>query len=78
MASKKLTDSRVQALKPKEKRYEVWARTGATGSFGLRVSPAGKKSFIAMYRHQGVLRRWTIGRYPQMSVSEAREAFIAD
>ena len=77
MASKKLTDSRVKALRPKAKRYEVWDKTGATGSFGLRVSPAGKKSFIAMYRHQGVLRRWTIGRYPQMSVSEAREAFIA-
>jgi Arm DNA-binding domain len=40
--------------------------------FGMRLTP-GAVSFIAESRIQGVKRRMTIGRYPVMSVEEARE-----
>jgi hypothetical protein len=44
--------------------------------FGLRVSASGRKSWIAMYRHEGVMRRMTIGTCPPLNLADARE--IAD
>ena len=46
----------------------VWDRgKGAVKGFGLRVSPAGAKSFILMYRagrgRAAPLRKWTIGTF---------------
>lgn len=41
-------------------------------SFGLRVSK-GAKTWIALYRHAGKLKRFTIGRYPELSLKDARE-----
>jgi Arm domain-containing DNA-binding protein len=67
----KLTDSSLRALKPKSERYEVWENNGK--GFGMRVSPAGRKTFIFMYRFDGVARRMTIGNYPALTLSEAHE-----
>jgi len=66
----KLTDVRVQSLKPKATRYEVW--DPAAAGFGVRVTPKGIKSFVYLYRFEGLARRMTIGRYPQLSLSKAR------
>ena len=66
----KLTDVRVQSLKPKATRYEVW--DPAAPGFGVRVTPKGIKSFVYLYRFEGLARRMTIGRYPQLSLSKAR------
>ena len=66
----KLTDVRVRSLKPKVTRYEVW--DPAASGFGVRVTPKGIKSFVYLYRFEGLARRMTIGRYPQLSLSEAR------
>jgi integrase len=41
--------------------------------FGLRVSQGGRRTWIAMYRHQGRLRRYTIGTYPPLTLADARE-----
>ena len=68
---KKLTDRQVKNLKPKEDRYEVWEGN----SFGIRVFPSGKKSWVYMYRHQGRARRITFGQYPKMTVAEAHAAY---
>jgi len=67
----KLTDASLRALKPKTERYETWESNGK--GFGLRVSPAGRKTFIFMYRFDGVARRMTIGTYPALTLSEAHE-----
>ena len=67
----KLTDASLRALKPKTERYETWETNGK--GFGLRVSPAGRKTFIFMYRFDGVARRMTIGTYPALTLSEAHE-----
>lgn len=40
--------------------------------FGVRVSPAGRKSWIIMYRFHGRVRRVTIGPYPYVSLADAR------
>ncbi len=60
----RFTDRTVAALKPKAERYEKW-QDGRTG-FGIRVSPAGRKSWLYMYRFEGRPRRMTLGTYPKM------------
>jgi integrase len=39
----------------------------------VRVSASGTKSFIVLYRQKGRLRRVTLGRYPVLSLAEARK-----
>lgn len=65
----KLTDRQIKGLKPNKERYEVWETNGK--GFGVRVSPAGRKSFIFMYRFQGNPRRMTLGVYPEKSLADA-------
>jgi len=52
-------------------RIEVW--DGRVPGFGIRVSKFGTKTFILTYRHRGRSRRLTIGRYPYLSLMDARE-----
>jgi integrase len=42
--------------------------------FGVRVTPAGAKIFVTHVRVGGELRRATLGRFPAVSVAEARNA----
>ncbi len=65
----KLTDRTIRVLKPKTERYEVW-EDGRTG-LGVRVSSAGRKSWIYMYRFDGKPRRMTLGTYPAVSLASA-------
>lgn len=44
-----------------------------TSGLGLRVSVAGRKSWFVMYRHVGRLRRYTLGTYPALGLSDARD-----
>lgn len=66
----RLTDRGIAALKSKPHRYEVW-EDGRTG-LGVRVSPAGRKSWVFMYRFGGKARRMGLGTYPALGVAEAR------
>ncbi len=66
----KLTDRTIKAIKPKPERYEVW-EDGRTG-LGLRVSPAGRKSWVFMYRFGGKARRMGLGTYPAVGLASAR------
>ena len=68
----KFTDKTISSIKPKSERFEVWETNGK--GFGLRVSPAGKKSWIYLYRFDGRARRLTIGEYPKMPLVDAHEA----
>jgi integrase len=43
--------------------------------FGLRCSYRGAKTFVHVYRLHGKLRRATLGRWPAMTLAEAREAW---
>jgi len=63
-----LTDVVVRALKaPPSGQIDYWDAT--TRAFGVRVSQAGSKTFVAKVHN----RRVTIGRYPDCSLAEARK-----
>lgn len=44
-----------------------------TTGFGMRVSSGGTRTWIVMYRYNGIKRRMKIGNYPQMALSDARD-----
>lgn len=74
----KLTKRRVATLKPSTVGVESFERflwDGELRGFGVRVSPAGLKSFIVQYRTpEGRHRRTVIGRYGLMTTEQARDA----
>jgi integrase len=45
----------------------------AVPGLALRVTHKGRKSWTVLYRHHGKRRRYTIGRYPAITLSKARE-----
>ena len=68
---KLLTAAFVESIKPSDRRVEYWDAK-LTG-FGLRVTENGIKTWTVLYRHQGRLRRLTIGTYPTLGLADARE-----
>ena len=68
----KFTTRSIEALRTKAERYEKWEDNGK--GFGIRVSIAGKKSWIYLYRYNGTPRRMTLGEFPKMGLAEAHEA----
>lgn len=74
MAHIKLTDRTIQVLKtilPQEDFYDSAFAQG--GSFGVRVSTSGKKVFFVFYRVNGKRKRFNLGIYPMLSLSDARK-----
>ena len=71
----RLTERSVANAKPDpNRRIELWDDL-VTG-FGLRITPAGHKSFVVMYRMGGRLspkRRLTLGSYPRIGLGDARQ-----
>lgn len=68
----KLTDRTIRSLKPSERGQVDYFDVSLPG-FGVRVSLGGEKAFVVLYRHERRFRRLTIGRYPQLSLKEARK-----
>lgn len=67
-----LTDVSVRALRPAPKQYKVWDTK--TRGFGVLVSGQTKSWFVAF----GTDRRLkTLGRYPEISLAEARKKALA-
>jgi integrase len=72
MPSVKLTAMTVAKLKPPANgRVEHW--DAVLPGLGLRVTDKGAKSWTVLYRVGVRQRRATLGRYPLMSLAEARE-----
>ncbi|MBL4626729.1 MAG: site-specific integrase [Roseicyclus sp.] len=67
----KLTDLHVKRLKAPETGQKTHFDETLRG-FGVRVSQGGTKSFVVMYGPSRKLR--TLGRYPALSLAEARKA----
>lgn len=66
-----LTDLTLRKLSSNgQDRAEVW--DARIPGFGVRVSSAGTKTFILLYRHRGRPRRLSLGRYPVLSLADAR------
>ena len=75
MALIKLTKRAVDACKAEGTRYTAWDTEVA--GFGLRVTPAGERSYVLKYRCSGQQRWFTIGRHgspwtPEMARRQAQ------
>jgi len=72
MPSPKLTARGVEHVKPpKRGRVEYW--DAALPGFGLRVTHTGSRSWVAMFRAGGRLRRMTLGTFPALQLADARD-----
>ena len=70
----KLTKSAIDALSTPASDVVHWD-TGLPG-FGVKVTPKGRKVFIALYRTGGAgskLRKYTIGPYGRVTLHQARD-----
>ncbi|MDJ0971870.1 MAG: integrase arm-type DNA-binding domain-containing protein [Kiloniellales bacterium] len=73
MPSKALTDAIVaEAEPPAAGRLELW--DAELPGFGLRITPAGQRSWQVMYRIDGRKRRLTLGSFPALPLKFARDA----
>lgn len=70
MPRRKLTDRFIRTVQVKERTDFVDA---GFPDFGLRVTPAGTKTFWLRYRLHGQRRRVKLGRYPRLKLAEARK-----
>ena len=72
MSTQRLTDIGMKALRlPETGKQEVYWDENLRG-FGVRISPAGAKTFFVMRSTDLSRTRETIGRYPEISLAEAR------
>jgi integrase len=75
MPTLKLTKSVIDGLRPKATDQVYW--DDALRGFGLKVTPAGRKVFIVMYRTvdgRKLLRKYTLGPYGVLTLHSARMA----
>jgi hypothetical protein len=74
MPTKSLTAASVARIKPPKAGQVDISDRGYPG-LALRLSYGGSKSWVYFYRLHGKLRRMSLGRYPGMSLTEARDAW---
>ncbi|MYG26433.1 MAG: DUF4102 domain-containing protein [Boseongicola sp. SB0677_bin_26] len=72
---KPLTRKAIAAAKPKASEYTLW--DGALAHFGVRVQPSGMRSFIVQVRVDGRMRKFTLGRFPDTGLADARKEAAA-
>jgi integrase len=71
--AKRLTDLACARARPVPgKRLELYDGAGGVPGLALRITERGIKSWSVYYRVGGRLRRLTLGRYPDLSLVEAR------
>jgi integrase len=70
LAQRTLTDVYVKSLKAPEKRVDHF--DAVQRGLGVRVAPSGLKTWFVMRRINGSMKRVTIGRYPEVSLADAR------
>ncbi len=68
-----LTDTKVKALKPKDKPYKV---SDARGLY-IHIQANGSKYWRLKYRFAGKEKLLSIGTYPDVSLADAREEMLA-
>lgn len=68
MAQNKLTDPKIQNLRPGAKRYSV----SDGGGLFIEVLPSGSRSWRMRYRLEGRQEKVTYGQYPAYGLAEAR------
>ena len=71
LVQSQLTDVAVRKAKPTDKRYDLY--DAALRGFGVRVAVSGTKTWFVMRRINGRMVRATVGRYPELSLADARK-----
>ncbi len=71
MPVRRLTAQSITALPANEGKRTEYFDASLPG-FAVRVSASGRKSFCVLYRRGRRLRRYTLGKYPALSLSRAR------
>ncbi|MDD5410709.1 MAG: integrase arm-type DNA-binding domain-containing protein [Methylobacter sp.] len=67
------TDKSIKGLKPKPSAYRLYEK-GADKGFGIKVTPASSVSFFIQYSGgNGKQKFFSLGRYPSVSLSDARD-----
>jgi len=64
-----LTDTKIKALKPKDKPYQVPDGKGLV----IEVKPTRKKIWIMRFRFEGKSQKIILGEYPYYSLADARQ-----
>ena len=64
-----LTDTKLKALRPREKLYRVTDERGLC----VEVPPTGSRLWRFRYRHNGKARMLSLGEWPGVSLAQARE-----
>ncbi len=67
----KFTDKYIAGLKPVDTRIDLW-EPGRTG-LGIRINVGGTKTWFCRYTLEGTQRRMVLGRYPGLSLAQARQ-----
>ncbi len=67
-----LTTTSLQRARPREKPYKLSDRDGLY----LLIEPSGSRVWRMNYRFQGVQRTITFGRWPVLTLPEARERLL--
>lgn len=68
----RIADGFIRKLVPPESGNRIVYDSEIPG-FGIRITSAGVMSFVLNYRIHGRERRFTIGRYPELTATAARE-----
>ncbi len=71
MGKQGLSDVKIKNLKPAEKPYKVFDGTGL--GLYILVKPNGSKLWRIDYRYEGKYKTLSLGKYPVVSLSEARK-----
>jgi len=64
-----MTDPWVKAVPPENRPVDIGTRTRA--GLTLRVEASGRKTWVVRYVFRGRLKRYTIGPYPEVTLSKA-------
>ena len=64
-----LSDAKIKAAKPQSRKYKLFDRDGLF----LRVQPNGSKLWRMRYQFLGKRRELALGKYPGMSLKDARD-----
>lgn len=67
-AARKLTDTKIRALKPRDRKFTV----ADGGGLAVEVTPAGGKLWRLSMRYDGKPRRLALGQFPTINVRVAR------
>src|SRR5690625_1319455 len=70
MPKRNLTDPFIRSFPNPAKRKEIYDQV--VPGLAIRITPTGHKSFVYRYRF-GQVKRYTIGKYPAISLAKARE-----